>query len=587
MAFQDFDLISERRKAERRKKLQMKIAIAVVLILILLVALAAAVFYFVMVMEKDDGHKRSGTKSKTTPLDSGKSVGESVKALCHGTDFEDTCERTLSTAGEDDDSAPKKPKELLRISMVAAGKEMDKAVKKSGEVKQDTPLKKAAAKDCAELLKDAKDDLDTAIASIKGDKIGNFSSHAADLDNWLSAVMTYQDTCIDGFPDGEEKTAMEKSLKTAKELGSNALAIVSQLASVLSTFEPSESHAKRRLLADGVPEWMNDEQRRMLKADIPKQPPNATVAKDGSGKFSTINAALKAMPAKYKGRYVIFVKAGIYDESVVVTKKMVNVTMYGDGSQKTIVTGKKSLADGLSTYQTATFAVVGEGFMAQFIGFRNTAGPEKHQAVALRVEADKSVFLNCRMEGYQETLYVHTHRQFYRGCYITGTVDFIFGNAAAVFQNCEMVVRKPIENQQNTVTAQGRTDKRQTTGFVLQNCQILADDHLVPHKAKFKSYLGRPWKEYSRTIVMETEIGDLIEPEGWKPWKGDFALKTLYYAEYQNTGPGSTLLKRVKWPGYQGAIKKDEATRYTVESFIQGDTWVKALECPVHLGLTN
>lgn len=309
MAFQDFDLISERRKAERRKKLQRKIIIAVVLILILLIAVGAAVVYFVVMKKDDGGHgKKSGSKSasaKNKSSESGKSDEKSVKALCAGTDFEDTCKDTLSKAVEKDADAAKKPKELLRVTMVAAGDEIDKAKKQSGDLKLDTPQKKAASEDCAALLQDAKDDLDASIASIEGKDIGSLSSHAADLNNWLSAVLTYQDTCIDGFPDGEEKAAIEKSLKTAKEIGSNALAIVSQLTSVLSTFQSSESDAKRRLLAaDGLPEWMNDDQRRMLKADIPKQPPNATVAKDGSGKFSAINAALAAIPSTYEGRYV-------------------------------------------------------------------------------------------------------------------------------------------------------------------------------------------------------------------------------------------------------------------------------------------
>jgi len=222
--------------------------------------------------------------------------------------------------------------------------------------------------------------------------------------------------------------------------------------------------------------------------------------------------------------------------------------------------------------------------MAQSIGFRNTAGPEKHQAVALRVQSDRSVFLNCRMEGYQDTLYAQTHRQFYRGCYIMGTIDFIFGDAAAIFQTCDIVIRKPMANQQNTVTAQGRIDKHQTTGIVLQKCKIAADSALKLEQSKIKSFLGRPWKEYSRTVVMESEINDVVDPVGWLPWEGEFALKTLFYAEYNNIGAGSDVKDRVKWGGYRADFKKEEAIKYTVGPFIQGESWVKAAKVPVRIG---
>ncbi|GAV70988.1 Pectinesterase domain-containing protein [Cephalotus follicularis] len=327
---------------------------------------------------------------------------------------------------------------------------------------------------------------------------------------------------------------------------------------------------------------MSHEDRRMLKvADKPK--PNVTVAKDGSGQFKTISDALAAMPTKYQGRYIIYVKEGVYDETVTLAKNMVNVTMYGDGSQKTIVTGSKNFVDGVSTFKTATFAALGDGFFAKAIGFRNTAGPEKHQAVALRVQADRSVFLNCRFEGYQDTLYVQTHRQFYRSCVISGTVDFIFGDASAIFQNCMIVVRKPMDNQQNIVTAQGRIDKHETTGIVIQNCRILTDKKLEPVKTKIRSYLGRPWKEYSRTIIMESQIGDFIHPDGWLPWEGEFALKTLYYAEFNNKGPGAKLDGRVKWLGYK-RINRQEALKYTAGPFLQGD-WIKATGATIHFGL--
>jgi pectinesterase len=111
-------------------------------------------------------------------------------------------------------------------------------------------------------------------------------------------------------------------------------------------------------------------------------------------------------------------------------------------------------------------AVAGDRFIAVDVTFRNTAGPEKHQAVALRNNADLSTFYRCSFEGYQDTLYVHSLRQFYRECEIHGTVDFIFGNAAAVFQSCNLFARKPMANQKNAFTAQGRSDPNQNTGIV-------------------------------------------------------------------------------------------------------------------------
>lgn len=228
-------------------------------------------------------------------------------------------------------------------------------------------------------------------------------------------------------------------------------------------------------------------------------------------------------------------------------------------------------------------AALGDGFLAQAIGFRNTAGPEKHQAVAARVQADRAIFLNCRFEGYQDTLYAQAHRQYYRSCLITGTIDFIFGDATAIFQNCNIMVRKPLEKQQNIVTAQGRADKHETTGIVLQNCKILPDKTLEPVKAQFKTYLGRPWKEFSRTVVMESTIEDIIHPDGWLPWQGDFALKTLYYAEFNNQGPGAKTDARVKWPGYK-VLDKEEAAKFTIGTFLEAD-WIDSKSVPVHVGL--
>ncbi|OVA03697.1 Pectinesterase [Macleaya cordata] len=593
MAFQDFGHLTERRRLEKQQKLKKRIAIAAISIVVLLAVVGVSVLAIVYRSE------HNSKKSSSPEIGSSKQVshsGNGIKMLCGPTDYKQTCETKLAKIMSSRSSDH--PKDLLKAAIFVIIDELEGAfLNDSSKFKIQNPKEKEAIEDCHLLLRDAKEELEDSASHVGGNDIEKLPQRTHDLNNWLSAVMSYQETCIDGFPEGKLKSDLQKGLKTARELTSNALAIVSEMSSILSVLQvPGFTH--RRLLtkeADGpeasldkhgLPDWMTPEDRRILQAGpaTPNLKPNVVVAKDGSGSFKTISEALDAMPAKYNGRYIIYVKEGVYDETVILTKKMVNVTMYGDGPLKTIVTGSKNFVDGVRTFQTATFAALGDGFMAQAMGFRNTAGPEKHQAVALRVQADRSIFLNCRMEGYQDTLYAQTHRQFYKNCEITGTVDFIFGDAATIIQDSLIIVRKPLDNQQNIVTAQGRIDKRETTGIVLHNCKIKADDQLMPLKFKIKSYLGRPWKEFSRTIIMESMIGNLIAPEGWMPWEGEFGLKTLTYAEFNNKGPGAGTNARVKWPGYK-VINKADAMKYTVEPFL-GD-WVKGSGVPVQIGMYN
>ncbi|KAF7837600.1 putative pectinesterase/pectinesterase inhibitor 45 [Senna tora] len=582
MAFQDFDLITEKRKNDRRQKLKRRIAIGAVCTIVVIGLIGAAAF--VVVSRNEENEVNDGTKPAS---DSTKQIAQGeklVKTICSSTDYQDKCMTSLSKEVQKDS----KPKDVLKISITVALEEISKAMNKTTSFNFQSEKEKGAFEDCKKLLEDAKEELGLSSSRVTAVEVSKLEESSSDLNSWLSAVISYQETCIDGFEEGKLKDDIKSAFKDSKEYVSNSLAIVSKLASLLSTLKGGSS---RRLMStsstdEDVPEWINDEDRRMLKAADDKPTPNVTVASDGSGNFKTISEALNAIPQKYTGRYVVYVKTGTYAETVTIEKRMANVTLYGDGSQKSIITGNKNFVDGVRTFQTATFVVLGEGFLGKAMGFRNTAGPEKHQAVAARVQADRAVFVNCRFEGYQDTLYAQTHRQFYRSCVISGTVDFIFGDAAAVFQNCILNIRKPMDNQQNIVTAQGRADERQTSGTVLQNCQIKADDSLASaEKGKFKSYLGRPWKEYSRTIVMESEIDDVISPEGWMPWEGDFALKTLYYAEFNNTGNGAKTDSRVKWGGYK-VIKKEEAAKFTVENFLVGD-WISWNSVPVQRGLYN
>ncbi|KAG2256120.1 hypothetical protein Bca4012_093189 [Brassica carinata] len=330
----------------------------------------------------------------------------------------------------------------------------------------------------------------------------------------------------------------------------------------------------------GFPRWVTTHSRRLLAARGRRISANVVVAKVGSGRCKTIEQALAMVPMKNRRKFVIYIKQGVYKEKIEVTKKMKNVMFVGDGPTKTIITGNVAfLPDRIGTYRTSTVAVNGDYFMAKDIGFENTAGAARHQAVALRVSADFAVFFNCHIDGYQDTLYVHTHRQFYRDCRISGTIDFVFGDAKAVFQNCEFVIRRPMDNQQCIVTAQGRKDRRETTGIVIHNSRITGDATYRPVKDKNRAFFGRPWKEYSRTIIMNTDIDDVIDPEGWLKWNETFALKTLFYSEYRNRGRGSGQARRVRWRGIQ-RISARQARGFAPGEFLRGNAWITKRRIP-------
>lgn len=229
-------------------------------------------------------------------------------------------------------------------------------------------------------------------------------------------------------------------------------------------------------------------------------------------------------------------------------------------------------------------AVSGDGFLARDITIENRAGPQKHQAVALRVNADLAALYRCSINGYQDTLYVHSFRQFYRECDISGTIDFIFGNAAVVFQGCNIMARMPMPGQFTVVTAQSRDTLDENTGISIQNCSVVAADDLRSNSSRVKSYLGRPWRVYSRTVYLESYIGDFIDPVGWTKWSDDQGLDTLYYGEYNNYGPGSSTDGRVTWPGYH-VMDYSDAYNFTVSEFITSDAWLDSTSFPYNDGI--
>ncbi|KAJ8747845.1 hypothetical protein K2173_010054 [Erythroxylum novogranatense] len=394
-----------------------------------------------------------------------------------------------------------------------------------------------------------------------------------DQQTWLSTALTNLETCRAGFAElGVSVSQLPIMSNNVSKLICNTLAMNNGSSVLPQTYK------------DGFPTWVKAGDRKLLQSSSPRA--NLVVAQDGSGNHRTIKAALDAA-AKRSGtaRFVIHIKRGVYRENVEIPSKLKNIMLVGDGLRNTIITGSRSVGGGSTTFNSATVAVTGEGFIARGITFRNTAGPQNHQAVALRSSSDFSVFYLCGFEGYQDTLYVHSQRQFYKECYIYGTVDFIFGNAAAVLQNCMIYARRPMAKQKIAVTAQGRTDPNQNTGIIIHNSRVMAASDLTPVQNSFKTYLGRPWKQYSRAVFMKTYLGSLVDPAGWLEWDGSFALNTLYYGEYRNIGPGASTSRRVKWRGYRVITSETEASRFTVTNFIAGRSWLPATSVPFTSGL--
>ncbi|KAJ0770593.1 putative pectinesterase [Helianthus annuus] len=538
-------------RLDARRKTQKRIAIVAVSSLILVIVVVAAVVG--STRNKDNNHKGNVSQSQSTFA--------SIKAVCDTTLYPGTCYSSLSPLVN---STHIEPDVLLKLSVVVAINELSKA----------STLPEL--KNCSELIDLALDHLNDTLSSAIGTDLVSLGTMFDDLMTWLSAAGTYQQTCIDSFQEN-----VLDNLKMSTELTSNSLAIIKGFSSVTDSY-----NQRRRLMSvagrDDMPEWLSGKDRKLLqntklpggiKADV-------VVAKDGTGKYKKISDALKAVPDKSKKRFVIYVKKGVYYENVRIEKPKWNVMMIGDGMDRTIVSGSLNVVDGTPTFQSASFAVFGKGFIARDMGFRNTAGASKHQAVALMSTADQSVFYRCRIDAFQDSLYAHSNRQFYRECNIYGTVDFIFGNSAVVLQNCNIHPRRPMTGQQNTITAQGKFDPNQNTGISIQNCNISPFGNL----SDVHTFLGRPWKNHSTTVYINNNMAGFIDPKGWMPWVGTSAPNTIFYAEFGNYGPGAVTKYRVKWKGLKFITSK-QASKFTVKPFIHGDKWVKDAGVPYKSGL--
>lgn len=296
-------------------------------------------------------------------------------------------------------------------------------------------------------------------------------------------------------------------------------------------------------------------------------PPEGTavvVAQDGSGNYTTVQAAVDATPAGRTTPYIIYIKNGRYKEKVTIPSNKPFIQLIGESVANTTIvwddySGKANPAGGIyGTSTSATVTVNANDFMAAGITFENATGytGDGPQALAVNVNSDRAVFRNCRFTGGQDTLLANGNgkRQYFSNCYIDGNTDFIFGSAIAVFDSCVIFPRDRVDGGSGGYITAANTPPAQAYGYVFRDCRITANRGVTTYT------LGRPWqndagtadaaKANNKVVFLNTMMGRSIRPEGWSVWDAGTDVTRIIYAEYKTKKFDSSLAdvsQRVSW----------------------------------------
>lgn len=294
---------------------------------------------------------------------------------------------------------------------------------------------------------------------------------------------------------------------------------------------------------------------------------DVTVALDGSGNFTSIQKAIESCKAYPDRNITIHIKNGVYKEKVLIPRWNPHIHLVGENRDSTILQfddyfGRIGKGPN-STFYTATLRIDAADITCRNLTIENSAGPVG-QALALSVSGDRCQVRNCRILGNQDTFFATGEgtRVYVSDCYITGTTDFIFGDATVLFSHCTLYGKAD-----SYVTA-ASTNKAQKYGFVFRQCQLSAAPGVK------KLLLGRPWRSYAKTVYIQCRMSAAIAPTGWDNWRNPGNESTAYYAEYASSGPGAQPDKRVGWAHELSAA---EALNFSLKKvFGQGQPWVPA-----------
>jgi pectinesterase len=301
-----------------------------------------------------------------------------------------------------------------------------------------------------------------------------------------------------------------------------------------------------------------------LATCVNAKPTEIIVALDGTGNFKSVQEAIMSVPAATADSPVIIrIRPGTYRELIYLQREKRFFRLIGEDAGRTILTYNLNAnivgTDGkpIGTFRTPSTQIDADDFVAENITFENSAGPVG-QALAIRVDGDRAVFRNCRFLGWQDTILLNRGRQYFDDCYIEGHVDFIFGAATAWFE------RSHIHSLRDGYITAASTPADVAFGFVFSHCKITG-------AAGAKTYLGRPWRAYSAVSFLNTQMSDVVRPEGWHNWNFPEREKTVRYAEFASVGAGGNATGRVPW---SKQLTKSEARGITIGKVLGGvDRW--------------